>query len=772
MNTTQRNKVSDYLEQHKQEYLKQNVGRSGIRGMFYTPDKICELIESIARIYNPQNVIDICCGTGNLLSYFDDLQIVKGIDINPESISLAQVINPNISFLQADTLEYNFGDIKYDLVLGSLPFGIKLLNQMPLEALLINKGLELLSKNGTAIFVVPEVLLFGEKYRSLRAYLVEKFALDMVVSLPIGIFNKIESKINTSIFNVYTGIKTSLLIIRNEKPNTQIFMPVFEGDTAAIAYEFKHHQGELYIETSKINDRLDRNFYLSMQSIEEHLEKYKTVKLSDIATIISGERFQPDDFQSSGKYLVFNRKDKEGNNFVNTVKNDKCILRENDIVVGLIGKKSVVEIYENSTFDVVVPKDYAIIRQSGNPDNYLNLKTYLKTEQGKLFFQTVKEAAVKDSTIPHLSIKSLLDVTVPLIPLEELTKLFSQDAGQSTEIKDKINQYFELIEQGNYEGATVLVEQGFKHYDDDEKKVYYKFIHKNQELNETIEKLKQKDQELEDMMSMFAHKFRSPLDAIVYNTNHEKNPSVYIEAAQTMRGLLDIFSIISTDDKLLKEKLKDDIQGKGRLINVLNSTLKMALLHLLSVSAVEKIHQHYMSYAIQYGKVDKKVTPKIWRNDYDEIESSLQLEWEKSFSDLISNPFNLNDQLKWIEQHFFKLEIIGFDREDIQFNEYGITESFLVILLNEIIVNAFKYYASDSKKSVVLRWVDYGDHQAIECLNPSTRSERTTPKGSRKGHTFLSALARKTNSHFIKPEYQDDFVIVFGISTQLLKNKT
>ncbi len=59
MNTIQRNKVSDYLEQHKQKYLKGNEGRSGISGMFYTPDKICELIDTIARIYNPQTVIDI-----------------------------------------------------------------------------------------------------------------------------------------------------------------------------------------------------------------------------------------------------------------------------------------------------------------------------------------------------------------------------------------------------------------------------------------------------------------------------------------------------------------------------------------------------------------------------------------------------------------------------------------------------------------------------------------------------------------------------------------
>ena len=139
MNTVQRNKVSDYLEQHNQEYLKKSGDSSGkkVSGMFYTPDNICELINAIARLYNPKTVIDICCGTGNLLSCFSDLQVVKGIDINPEAILLAQAVNPDISFLQADTLEYDFGVSKYDLVLGSLPFSLRSSDQQLLEELLI-----------------------------------------------------------------------------------------------------------------------------------------------------------------------------------------------------------------------------------------------------------------------------------------------------------------------------------------------------------------------------------------------------------------------------------------------------------------------------------------------------------------------------------------------------------------------------------------------------------------------------------------------------------
>ena len=685
------------------------------------------------------------------LSPDSDLQFVKGIDINPEVISLAQKVLPNIDFVQADTLEYDFNNQTYDLVLGSLPFGIRLPNRKLIEDLLIRKGLEILNQNGVAIFIVPQGIISGSKYSDFRTYLLENFAIDMIVSP-----------------SDKTLIKIYIFVIRNGKPNKEIFMPIFDGEISLLINNFQNHHGELHLELSKINNRLDRNFYLSLKSIEEKLTKYKTVKLSDIATIICGEVFLQNEFKSSGRYLVFNRRDGEGKNFVDNIKNDKCILKDNDIIISLISRLGKIEdsilIYKKGNdYDVVIPKSYVVIRQLEDMDyQYLD---YLQTNEGKL---SLEQTQTLLGTAAKLSIKQLAEIKIPLIPAKEFGKLIAQDKN---EIKDNIARYVELLNQEYYLDAKSLVEEEFVGYSEQEKKIYIDLIDKEKEIKDKNRDLEAKEKELEDMISMFAHKFRSPLDAIVYNTNHENNPKVYMEAAQTMRGLLDIFSIISTDDELLKEKLKDDRQGKGRLINVLNNTLKMALLHLLSVSAVDKIRQHYMSYAIHQGKADNKITPKIWYDDYDELEISLQEEWERSFSSLISHPFDLDDQLNWIEKHFFRLEVIGFDSDDIQFKEYGVTESFLVILLNEIIINAFKYYASDTKEAVVLKWIDNGDRQTIECHNPSTRSERTTSKGSGKGHTFLSALARKTDSHFIKPEHQDSFVIRFGIYNQLLKNK-
>jgi TPR repeat protein/signal transduction histidine kinase len=335
--------------------------------------------------------------------------------------------------------------------------------------------------------------------------------------------------------------------------------------------------------------------------------------------------------------------------------------------------------------------------------------------------------------------------------------------------KNDLDSANNFIEQA-FEGAKGI-EIGFK-------KVGLMVVEQAQELNKINQELEEKNKqlqasqiELEDMMSMFAHKFRSPLDAIIYNTTHENQVKLYTEAAQTMRGLLNIFSIISTDAEILKEKVKQDHQGSGRLATVFSKTLDMILLHLLPVSGAEKIQQHYLSYAKTHAQCAALVSYKTWCEEYFELEQVLQSAWEASYAQLLSQSATLEQRLAWLEEHFFKLELIGFERADIQFKEYGVTESLLTILLNEILVNAFKYYSSASKQPVILEWIEREGYQVLLCRNPSIRSERTIIKGSHKGHVFLSTLARKTGSLFNKPIPQDNFIVEFGIPNELLISK-
>lgn len=313
-----------------------------------------------------------------------------------------------------------------------------------------------------------------------------------------------------------------------------------------------------------------------------------------------------------------------------------------------------------------------------------------------------------------------------------------------------------------------------KHKELEQTKAAIEILHK-EELESAIKQkeaankaLQEKEKELEDMMSMFAHKFRAPLDNIIYNTTHENQVKMYTEAALTMRGLLDIFSIISTNPEILKKKLIEDNQGTGSLLSLFSKNLNMVLLHLLSFSGREKIRQHYIAYAKAHGLCDANISRKTWREDYFELEHCLQKEWEQSFALLLNQSTSLTALLDWLAQHFFTLELIGFDRGDILFDEYGVTESFLTIILNEILVNAFKYYASENKEAVIVEWMERDNQQVLCCRNPSVGTERTIFKGSQKGHTFLSTLARNIGSQFNKPIPQDNFVVEFGIPNELL----
>ncbi|WP_157204108.1 tetratricopeptide repeat protein [Methylomonas methanica] len=357
--------------------------------------------------------------------------------------------------------------------------------------------------------------------------------------------------------------------------------------------------------------------------------------------------------------------------------------------------------------------------------------------------------------------------------------------NKKPEITDDAGKYFssEYIKNNRKDGDYfILPSLVFDFYDDinlargfserleKAKYIFYQnSIQRELEWKQRFAELEtQRAHELEETMAMFAHKFRSPLDAIIYNTEHEHQVKLYKQAAQTMRGLLEIFSIISTDADTLQPKLKQDCRGNGTLLLLFSKTLDMILLHLLSVSATEKIQQHYLRYAKAQGLCAADLTYKAWNEEHFELERQLQSEWEQSYAKLLTESAKLEQRLDWLEQHFFKLELKGFDRAVIQFKEYGITESFLTIVLNEVLVNAFKYYGSAEALPVVLEWQVRDGFQVLICRNPSMRSERSKLKGSGKGHFFLSALARKIGSQFSKPKPQDDFVVEFAIADQLL----
>jgi len=226
------------------EYLLSILGSQGEAGQFRTPRHIIDFIVQIIDPKKNETILDPACGTGGFLisSYkhilkanIDEMgnstltpdekgrlaQNFWGYDISPDMVRLSLVnmylhgfTAPHI--YEYDTLTSQDRWNEYaDVILANPPFmspkgGIKPHKRFSVqskrsEVLFVDYMAEHLTPNGRAGIIVPEGIIFQSQnaYKQLRKMLVEEY-LVAVVSLPTGVFNP------------YSGVKTSILIL--DKP--------------------------------------------------------------------------------------------------------------------------------------------------------------------------------------------------------------------------------------------------------------------------------------------------------------------------------------------------------------------------------------------------------------------------------------------------------------------------------------------------------------------------------------------------------------------------
>ena len=224
------------------EYLLKTAEAQADAGQFRTPRHI---IDFIVNIINPQKhevIIDPACGTaGFLVSAFQRVKSqhelpgggttlstpdltrlannLNGYDISPEMTKLAmanmylhtQNKNPNIANYDTLTSTDHWNEYA-DVMLANPPFmtpkgGIRPHSRFRVpakraEVLFVDYIASHLNEHGRAGIIVPEGIIFQSQnaYRQLRRLLLDE-SLVAVISLPGGVFNP------------YSGVKTSILIL-------------------------------------------------------------------------------------------------------------------------------------------------------------------------------------------------------------------------------------------------------------------------------------------------------------------------------------------------------------------------------------------------------------------------------------------------------------------------------------------------------------------------------------------------------------------------------
>lgn len=382
-----------------------------------TPDSIARLISHLAQKNNPQSAIDICCGTGNILYYLqNEIDDLTGVEIVENVAALTNYCIPDLRIITADSFQYPFSR-KYDLVVGNIPFGMRIErdgNRITGEEAFLRKAHELLTENGRAIMLVPYSVLLANPFQNFRKEFV--CYVEEIITLPKG-----------SIRN--TQIKTAILLIGMQDSKEVKITQLTNFDSLWKKYQ---NASSVTYPNEKLLERWDPEYHLSKESsFYKELDSFQTKELQELADIIKGKVIPANTLKELGDYLYLKpvHIQNQGLNTESALKyvskadlteiDYRYILQPGDIVISTIFNDLKMYVYQLGDVPSIASNNLAIIRSS--KQDYI--LSYLQTDEGKRFFKTQAEDLRKGVTIPHLSIKDLASIIIPILPIADLNQL-------------------------------------------------------------------------------------------------------------------------------------------------------------------------------------------------------------------------------------------------------------------------------------------------------------------------------------------------------------
>lgn len=300
------------------EYLLSVMGSQGDAGQFRTPRHIIDFLVAVVDPVKTDTILDPACGTaGFLISAFKHIkeknnheltpderkrliQNFVGYDISPDMVRLSLVnlylhgfSDPHIWEYDTLSSEDRWNET-YDVILANPPFmspkgGIRPHKKFSIssnrsEVLFVDYIAEHLNSKGRAGIIVPEGVIFqsGTAYKDLRKMLIDNY-LYAVVSLPAGIFNP------------YSGVKTSILLMDKElsKTNEEILFVKIDNDGFGLGAQRNAVKGGQLADAIEVLKQFKKDSFT--ESVLAHsVPKAEIAKNGDYN--LSGERYKVNEY--------------------------------------------------------------------------------------------------------------------------------------------------------------------------------------------------------------------------------------------------------------------------------------------------------------------------------------------------------------------------------------------------------------------------------------------------------------------------------------------
>lgn len=512
--------INDFHYDHSEklgdafEYLLSVLGSQGDAGQFRTPRHIIDFMVEILDPKKGETIADPACGTagflissykhilkqntknslGDLLTPDERTKLMTqftGYDISPDMVRLSLVNmylhgfpNPNIQEYDTLTSEEKW-DEYFDIILANPPFmtpkgGIRPHNRFSVQA---NKAEVLFTDyiaehinpvSGKAAIVVPNgiVATTNKAYKELRKLLVNESLL-AVISLPAGVFQP------------YSGVKTSVLILDKrlaKKTDKILFLkinndgfdlgaqrrPIDKNDLPKALETIQNHRdsiskGEEYIFDWENISLVEKTRILESNDIslsaERYFEKakistdYPVKQLKDLIQIQSGFAFNSKQFNEYNGFPLIRIRDIKTNStktFYTGDYNEDFIVENGDLIIGMDGE------FNHTIWN----GGKALLNQ--RVCRIVNYKDCLKNYISYVLTKPLKK--IEDDTIAvtvkHISVRQILNIEIPLPPLEIQKEIVAEIEGYQKIIDGakqvvenykptiKINPDWEMVELG------------------------------------------------------------------------------------------------------------------------------------------------------------------------------------------------------------------------------------------------------------------------------------------------------------------------------------
>lgn len=488
--------INDFHYDHSEklgdafEYLLSVLGSQGDAGQFRTPRHIIDFMVEILDPKKGDTIADPACGTagflissykhilkqntknslGDLLTPDERTKLMTqftGYDISPDMVRLSLVNmylhgfpNPNIQEYDTLTSEEKW-DEYFDIILANPPFmtpkgGIRPHNRFSVQA---NKAEVLFTDyiaehinpvSGKAAIVVPNgiVATTNKAYKELRKLLVNESLL-AVISLPAGVFQP------------YSGVKTSILILdkRLAKKTDEILFvkinndgfdlgaqrrPIDKNDLPK-ALETLQNYRDAITKEKDFEEGLDnvtlvkKEKILNSKDVILFEDKYKErsaivtdfplIELKDLVMIQSGFAFNSKQFNEYDGFPIIRIRDIKNNSTKTRYQgdyNENYIVENGDLIIGMDGEFN----------HVIWRGGKALLNQRVcRIIKYENcLKEYISYMLTKPIKQIENETVAV--TVKHISVRQILEIQIPLPPLEVQKEIVAEIEGYQNNIEN------------------------------------------------------------------------------------------------------------------------------------------------------------------------------------------------------------------------------------------------------------------------------------------------------------------------------------------------